>query len=147
MQRDGIWLIRITPDSGSTKSGSARLVPLHPNLLEQGVVEMARPYGDGPVFYNRLIGRGGDMANPHHKKVGERLAKWVRDLGVDDPNIQPNHAWRHLFKTSARRVGIDPEIRDVLQGHAPRSISERYGDWPVDVLADAIKRMPKFDIV
>jgi len=99
-----------------------------------------------PFFsIDRGVG-GGDSAHPHHKKVGERLARWVRDLGVDDPHIQPNHAWRHLFKTLARRAGLDPEIRDVLQGHAPRSIGEQYGDWPIDVLAEGVERLPKFDI-
>jgi integrase len=146
IHRDGVWAICITPEAGTTKSGSARLVPLHPHLIEQGVVEMARAYGDGPVFFNRSLGRGGDPAHPHHKKVGERLARWVRELGVDDPQIQPNHAWRHLFKTSARRVGIDPEIRDVLQGHAPRSIGEQYGDWPLETLAAAIDRMPRIEL-
>lgn len=146
IHRDRVWAICITPEAGTTKSGSARLVPLHPHLLEQGVVEMARVHGDGPIFFNRSLGRGGDPAHPHHKKVGERLAKWVRELGVDDPQIQPNHAWRHLFKTSARRVGIDPEIRDVLQGHAPRSIGEQYGDWPLETLAAAIDRMPRIEV-
>ncbi|MGA1806146.1 MULTISPECIES: site-specific integrase [Sphingobium] len=146
IHRDGVWAICITPEAGTTKSGSATLVPLHPHLLEQGVVEMARVHGDGPIFFNRSLGRGGDPAHPHHKKVGERLAKWVRELGVDDPQIQPNHAWRHLFKTSARRVGIDPEIRDVLQGHAPRSIGEQYGDWPLETLAAAIDRMPRIEV-
>ncbi len=109
IQREG-GLIHITPEAGSTKSGSAGLVPLHADLIGQGVVEMARAHGDGPVFYNRSLGRGGCAANPYHKKVGERLARWVRDLGVDDPHLQPNHAWSHLFKTLARRAGIDLEI-------------------------------------
>lgn len=145
IQREG-GLIHITPEAGSTKSGSAGLVPLHADLIGQGVVEMARAHGDGPVFYNRSLGRGGGAANPYHKKVGERLARWVRDLGVDDPHLQPNHAWRHLFKTLARRAGIDLEIRDVIQWHAPRSIGEQYGYWPIDVLAQAIEKMPRFGI-
>jgi integrase len=146
IKQDGVWAIRITPEAGSTKSGSARLVPLHSRLREQGVVEMARVFGEGPVFYNRSLGRGGDPAHPQHKKVGERLAKWVRELGVNDPHIQPNHAWRHLFKTLARRAGMNPEIRDVLQGHAPRSIGEQYGDWPLDILSEGIERLATFDI-
>jgi integrase len=146
IQRDGVWAIHITPEAGSTKSGSARLVPLHSHLIEQGVVEMARAFGEGPIFYDRSLGRGGNPAHPHHKKVGERLAKWVRELGVDDPHVQPNHGWRHLFKTLARRAGIDPEVRDVLQGHAPRSIGEQYGDWLPDILAEAIERIPRFKL-
>lgn len=60
--------------------------------------------------------------------------------------MQPNHGWRHLFKTLARRAGIEPEIRDVLQGHAPRSVGEEYGDWPIDILGAAVDRIPRLGI-
>lgn len=143
---EGIWAMRITPDAGSTKSGQARVVPLHPHLVEQGLPMIAERAGDGPIFYDPTRGRGGSPKNAHHKKVGERLAAWVRDLGVDDPHVQPNHGWRHLFKTVARRAGMAPEVRDALQGHAPRSVGEAYGDWPIDVLAAAIAILPRYDL-
>jgi integrase len=143
---EGIWAMRITPEAGSTKSGQARVVPLHPHLVEQGLPKIAERAGDGPIFYDPARGRGGSAGNAHHKKVGERLAAWVRDLGVDDPHVQPNHGWRHLFKTVARRAGIAPEVRDALQGHAPRSVGEAYGDWPIDVLAAAIAILPRYDL-
>ncbi len=76
IHRDGVWAICITPEAGTTKSGSARLVPLHPHLIEQGVVEMAGVHGDGPIFFNRSMDRGGDPAHPHHKKVG-LLPVWL----------------------------------------------------------------------
>ena len=69
---------------------------------------------------------------------------WVRDLGVDDAHVQPNHGWRHLFKTIARRAGIDPEVRDAILARAPRSVGEAYGDWPIDVLAAAIAILPRY---
>jgi integrase len=144
LQIDGVWAMRITPEAGSTKSGQARIVPLHPHLVEQGLLKIAEGAGGGPIFYDPKRGRGGSAANAHHKKVGERLAGWVRGLGVDDPHVQPNHAWRHLFKTLARRAAMEPEVRDAIQGHAPRNVSETYGEWPVDVLASAITRIPRF---
>jgi integrase len=143
---EGIWAMRITPEAGSTKNGQARIVPLHPHLVEQGLLKVAEEAGDRPIFYDPARGRGGSAGNAHYRKVGERLAAWVRDLGVDDPHVQPNHGWRHLFKTVARRAGIEPEVRDVLQGHAPRSVGEAYGDWPIDVLAEAIGRLPRFSV-
>ena len=143
---DGVWAIRITPEAGTTKSGSARWVPIHEHLLEQGILEMVNKVSVGPLFFDPTRARGGSNANPHSKKVGERLAKWVRELGVDDPHVQPTHGWRHLFKTIARRAGMEPEARDVIQGHAPRSIGETYGDWPVDILARAMAIFPRFEI-
>lgn len=146
LQIDGVWAMRITPEAGSTKSGEARAVPLHPHLVEQGLLQVAERAGAGPIFYDPKRGRGGSAGNAHHKKVGERLAGWVRDLGVDDPHVQPNHAWRHLFKTIARRAGIAPEVRDAIQGHAPCSVGEAYGDWPIDVLAAAVALIPRHQV-
>lgn len=143
---EGVWAMRITPEAGSTKTGHSRIVALHPHLLEQGLLTIARRAGGKPIFYDPERARGGSAGNAHHKKVGERLAGWVRDLGVDDPNVQPNHGWRHLFKTLARRAGIAPEVRDAIQGHAPRSVGEAYGEWPIDVIARAIRSLPRFDM-
>lgn len=143
---EGVWAMRITPEAGSTKNGHSRIVALHPHLLEQGLLTIARRAGGKPIFYDPERARGAAAGNAHHKKVGERLAGWVRDLGVDDPNVQPNHGWRHLFKTLARRAGIAPEVRDAIQGHAPRSVGEAYGEWPIDVLAQAIRSLPRFDM-
>jgi hypothetical protein len=73
-------------------------------------------------------------------KVRERLASWVREQGMTHPGISPNHAWRHLFKTCARRAAIEASIRDAIVGHAPRSIGVARGaamgpmgfqPWPV----------------
>jgi hypothetical protein len=65
--------------------------------------------------------------NPNYRgpavKARERLAVWVREQGVDDPGISPNHAWRHLFKTVARRAGIESGIRDTRRGPPPRATS------------------------
>lgn len=144
MEKDGVLAIRITPDAGTVKSGQARIVPLHPHLVEMDFLKVARAAGDGPIFYDPGRARGGSEGNPHSKKVGEKLAKWVRALGIDHPELQPNHGWRHLFKTRARMAGIEADARDAIQGHAPRTEGEGYGDWPISVLADAIGRLPRF---
>lgn len=103
----GLACIRITPEAGTQKSDKARIVPLHPHLLEQGFLA-AIAGRTGPLFYDPANYRGGSEGNPQSKKVAERLAKWVRQLGVDDPEVQPNHGWRHRFKTQARLVGMSP---------------------------------------
>jgi integrase len=79
-------------------------------------------------------------------KARERLAVWVREQGVTDPGISPNHAWRHLFKTRARRSGIEASIRDAIVGHAPRSTAESYEHVTVEDMADALKRFPGYTV-
>lgn len=143
--QDGVWLIHITPEAGSVKTGQARNVPLHSDLVSQGFVLFARGR-KGPLFYDPAKGKGASAANPHYKKVGERLAAWVRDLGVDDPEVAPNHGWRHMLKTRARAAKFQDGAADALQGHAPDSEGQRYGDWPIKTLAEEIEKLPRFVI-
>lgn len=141
-----VWALRITREAGSVKTGRWRDVPLHPHLVEQGFPDFVRANEGGPLFYDPARGRNGQAAHPIYKKVGERLAAWVRTIGVDDTGVDPNHGWRHRFKTLGRRAGIDPAVLDAIQGHSPRTEGERYGRYPLEATFAAICRMPRYDI-
>lgn len=142
---DGIWTIHITPEAGPIKDSVARTVALHPHLVEQGFPEVART-SDGYMFFDPSRRRGGSDENPQSKKVGEYLARWVREIGVNDPEVQPNHGWRHRFKTESRRVRMDPGIRDRIQGHVPQTEGEGYGEVPPDISLQEIERLPRYVI-
>ncbi|MDQ0457425.1 DUF6538 domain-containing protein [Rhizobium paknamense] len=142
---DGVWLMWITPEAGSTKNGAPRFVAIHPHLVEQGFLDFVkRSKNDAPLFYDPARSRGGQDGNPQYKKVGERIAAWVRKIGVDDDQIQPNHAWRHGFKTRARKVKMDVGARDYMQGHVPATEGEAYGEFEPDVLAHEIGKLERF---
>jgi integrase len=142
---EGVWTIRITPEAGSVKSGEARTVPVHPHLIEQGFITFVRKAGDGPLFYDPTRIRKPSATNRYVSKVGERLAAWVRDTGgVDDPNVPPNHGWRHLFKTRALDAGMPERIADAIQGHAPRSIGQTYGRVSLQAMNEALSNLPRF---
>lgn len=53
---------------------------------------------------------------PTYTSVGNKLGGWVRGLGIKDPLVAPNHGWRHRFKTLARKVRMNPETCDAIQG-------------------------------
>lgn len=108
----------IKPEAASVKSGTARRVPIHLDLIEQGFIEMVRAASPGYLFADpsRRLSKAGSTVM--HKKTSENLGRWVRGLGLDDPELQPNHGWRHRFKTIARRVGMGPGAHDDLQGHS-----------------------------
>lgn len=144
-QIDGVWTVRITPDAGGVKSGKFRIVPVHDHLIAQGFLDVVTNKGEGPLFFNPDRGRGGKDANPHHKKIGERLGAWVRKLGVNDPNVQPNHAWRHRFETEMRRARLDYEARHVLVGHAHQTESGTYGEWDAASLKRELDKLPRFE--
>lgn len=142
---DGVWTIHITPEAGRIKTSMARTVALHPHLIDQGFLDVAAA-NPSYLFFNPGRQRGGSEGNPHSKKVGEYLAHWVREIGVADPNVQPNHGWRHRFKTVSRNVRMDPEVRDRIQGHAPRTEGEGYGDVSPAAMRREIELLPRYEV-
>ena len=83
---EGFHYIRL--DATATKTRDYRKVPLHEHLLEEGLLNYVRSRGKRPLFYDPKRSRGGDGL--HFRKVGERLAEWVRNtVGVVDKEVQP----------------------------------------------------------
>ena len=84
---------------------------------------------------------------PPAQKVGEKLANWVREIGVDDMNVSPNHGWRHRFNYEARRARIHPEVRDSIEGHVPGTEGALYGGHvPIELKLEAILKFPRYDV-
>jgi len=146
IERDGIHAIKISPEAGTTKTGKARTVPLHEDLIEQGFLAFVKANGAGPLFYNASKQPDGpiDPTNPRkprYVKAREQVATWVRSLGVNDPELSPNHAWRHTFKAIGFRSGMSEKVLDAIVGHAPASVGRGYGE---PTLADKTKELQKF---
>lgn len=141
---EGVWVMKITPEAGSVKTDQARLVAIHPHLIEQGFLDFVRECSTETLFYDPARSRGGKEGNPTSKKTGEKLAGWVRELGITDKELQPNHGWRHRFKTLARRAEMKDEIRDYMQGHVPGTEGAKYGDFPAPALYHEICKIPYF---
>jgi integrase len=138
---DGIPMMRIRAETNKTRKW--RMVPLHTHLVEQGLLEYVKSRGARPLFYDPKRSRGGSAANPHFKKVGERLAEWVRSLGID-ARVAPNHGWRHRFTSVARFVAMPEDVRHFIQGHAGGKVADRYGDtWP-QVSQREIEKLPRY---
>lgn len=144
-QLDGVWVFHITPDAGPIKNRKARSVPIHSHLIEQGITDLAKAGDETPLFYQPEAQRRGSGSHPLHTQMGSKLAKWVRELGVTEVQ-SPNHGWRHRFKTQARRVGMDPEARDAIQGHAARTEGQAYGTWPVDALRTEVEKLGRYEL-
>ena len=141
-QEEGVWIIHITPEAGSVKTRKARKVPMHSHLIEQGFHKLGKAGDSTPLFYDPSLSRGGSQTATQAAKMGERLAQWVRSLGIT--GVQPNHGWRHRFKTVARSVRMDPEARDAIQGHAPKTEGEAYGEWPLDALHEEVEKVKPY---
>jgi Site-specific recombinase XerD len=140
-----VWVMNITPEAGTTKNRAARKVSLHLDLIDQGFIRYVERRKGRHLFYLPERRRGGSDANPQNKKVGERLAAWVRsDVGITDPGIDPNHAWRHLFRSWLLAGKVPGQVIDRIDGHAPRTVGESYGSaWPA-VMLDAVMAIPPY---
>lgn len=143
---EGIWAINVTPDAGTVKSKEARLVPLHRHLIDQGFLNVLMSLPEGPIFLQPSRQRKATEGNRHSKKVGERLAEWVRkDLRITDKGVAPNHGWRHLFKTKALEAGIEGRVADAITGHSPDTEGKRYGTVSLKTMANALACFPRFE--
>jgi integrase len=148
LDAEGIACIRITREAGTVKTRKERIVPLHPHLLEMKFREFASSKrGTAPLFYSIARQRNPNRKNPTYTSVGNKLGGWVRGLGIKDPLVAPNHGWRHRFKTAARKVRMNPETRDAIQGHVPRTDGEDYGAHPPDVMFAEIEKLPRYEVV
>jgi integrase len=151
-EQDGIWAIKISPEAGSVKNRKPRTVPLHEHLIKQRFVEFVKASGKGPLFYNEAkakVAADIDPTNPKRPravKARERMAAWVREIGVSDPELQPNHAWRHTFKKLGDRAGLSEKMLDVLCGHAPANVGRSYGQPELADKAEALRRFPRFKV-
>lgn len=142
-EMDGIPVIVITPEAGTVKTREYRNVPTHPHLIDQGLLEFVRGRPNGPLFYvpnNKPRKPGNTQAG----NVRDKVCQWVRKtVGVDDPRIQPNHAWRHRFKTLARDVDMPHQYQDAILGHADGRASSDYGESSMKALLREIEKLPR----
>ena len=144
VRKDGDrWTLRITPDAGTVKAGGFRDVPLHNQIVSEGFLAFVAARSDGPLFHNAT-----DPARYAAKaqRMSNQIADWLREAKLTPEGLQPNHAWRHRFKTQARDLGADPRIVDAIQGHAGRTAGDNYGDVSITAKLRVIDALPAYKI-
>ncbi|MET4021282.1 hypothetical protein [Bradyrhizobium sp. S3.2.12] len=100
---------------------------MHQHLLDLGLLRFVEDSDEGSLFA---------------KGSYKRVLDFVRTV-VTDKRVQPNHGWRHRLKTIARSLGLDHRVVDAIQGHAPRTAGEDYGDVTVTAMARVIAAIPR----
>jgi integrase len=148
LQRRGdSFFAKLSPSAGKIKTRTARTVPLHEHLVEQGFVAFVEEMGSGPLFYQpappRPAGKPEPVQSPA-ERTRSRLGDWVRSLGITDPELSPNHAWRHTFKARAERYGMSERYSDAITGHAPPTAGRSYGKPTPEDLAHAMRTFPRY---
>ena len=148
--RGNDYFARLTPSAGKIKTRQARTIPLHEHLISQGFLEFVERAQGGPLFYDvektaAAAGKKRPRQSPAERTRGN-LGAWVRSLGITDPELSPNHAWRHTFKAQAARVGMDERYSDAITGHTPSTTGRSYTKPIPEDLAEAIRKFPRYKL-
>lgn len=125
----GTWILDIVPTAGrALKTDQAqRMVPLHPALIAEGLLEYVQGLpADGPLFPDLKPGRydsRGETATKNH-------SRWMRGpkVGIADPRKAPAHSWRHRMEDQLRIARVPTEAQDAITGRDnPRNAGANYG--------------------
>jgi integrase len=113
--KDKINYIRV--DAEAAKTGDYRLVPLHEDLIDQGLLEYKDSCKGRPLFYDPGRSRGGKESGRHFRKAGEHLARWIRlevGVSVEPPYVEPSLEKPLESKASLLRRILHGDQRPVL---------------------------------
>lgn len=115
---------------------------LHRQIIEEGLLAFYEKSKGGYLFIDPKAGELG--VRNAVKTARNTVNEFVREV-VKDKNVDPSHGWRHRFKTVGIDQGVEMRVLDAIQGHAPRNVSEGYGDVTIKAKANAIAKFPAID--
>ncbi len=132
------WYFSIT-DIGEDKHvktvSSRRNVPVHPVLIQAGLLEYRDTVADEPWLFPHLVPGNNGQRSANWSKWWGRYARKV--IGIAS-TLKVFHSLRHSFKTACRVADIKEEVHDALTGHWSSSTGRHYGEQPLVVLRPAI---------
>jgi integrase len=127
-QEDGCWTLAIYADKDAGKKlktkGSARTVPVHPELVRLGFVEYVETARSADHTW--LL-----PAVSPAKALG--LKSWTKWFGGYLANLEVAgerkglHSLRHNFADALRAGGVHEELRDAIMGHTVKTVGRGYG--------------------
>jgi len=136
------WYFSITDldeDKHVKTATSRRRVPVHPVLLQAGLIEYRSAMAAdkvGWLFPDLITSKNGQRSGNWSKWWG----RYAREkLGLS--TLKVFHSLRHAFKTACRAAKVAEDIHDSLTGHASASVGRDYGEQPLSILRDAIDRI------
>ncbi|QDI83730.1 hypothetical protein E8E01_18365 [Methylorubrum populi] len=135
----------VVMDLRVTKTGEPQTVPLHAHLIELGFLTFVEASAPDPLFYDPKRHSKTSSTSPAELR-GHKAGKWVRLKVKLDPGVDPNHGWRHTWKTRALAAGIEERLRDAITGHRVASVGRRYGTPSLSMQTATMKQFPRYDL-
>ncbi|MBR5154248.1 MAG: site-specific integrase [Alphaproteobacteria bacterium] len=141
MVQNDIYFFNLTderPDQHIKNKQSKRRVPIHPILLEFGILDVmrkARALKKDRLFYNLSYSKKNHYANA----VSNFFQYYTKKIGLDDSS-KVFHSFRHTVKPTLRDANISREYQNALCGWEGNDIGEKVygGEVPIEKLYECI---------
>jgi integrase len=146
----GVWIFHITPEGGEggdektvKTEGSARVVPIHPRLVELGLL----------AYHAQMKERGETRLFPTAERDSRRhfgaasrfFGKYFEKIGVKGDRSSNFHSFRHGVADAFRRAEYLDEQFGLLLGHTGGTTTGRYGMLPQGELMQRKKMIDAID--
>lgn len=131
----GTWILSMLAehdDQEAKTEASLRVVPVHPQLLELGLLEysqmVARVTGDkGSMLFPHLVKDKTGYAKSSSRQWGNYLGR----LGLNDP-MKVFHSLRPTANNRLKQAGVDEEKRCQLVGHVHDTVNSEIYSSPLE---------------
>jgi integrase len=140
----GQWFLFIGEENrepGCTIKGhTARYAPLHPEIVKRLIPYTERvraEHGDGPLFHHLPKDKNGKRSTYVARKIDE----WM-DGVIKDPNLAPNHSFRHYLKSELLARDVPERISDAITGHKTPGVGRKYEHVEMSKKFEAISKLP-----
>jgi integrase len=123
-QVDGIWCFDVAEhdDRGLKNETTARLVPIHSQLIKMGLLKHIEGVPEGNLWGLRADARDADSG---------RVSKWINrriDQAIGSDRKKVAHSWRHTIATKLKNQDVPEYVIAEIVGHENDSITTgRYG--------------------
>jgi integrase len=125
----------IQTEDGKNENSANREVPLHPALIDAGLLDYVESCS------GRLFPKVNSTGEIQSKAYSQWYGRYLGSLGITAKS-KVFHSFRHLFKDLCRNVDLDDSAIDQICGHEPGTVGGKYGKGRrVDVLARLVARI------
>ena len=94
-------------------------------------------HGHGPLFRHLPKDKNGKRST----YVARKIDNWMDDV-IKDPNLAPNHSFRHYLKSHLLDRDVPERISDAITGHKTPGIGRKYEHVEMSKKFEAISKLP-----
>ncbi|MER9003092.1 MULTISPECIES: DUF6538 domain-containing protein [unclassified Mesorhizobium] len=129
---DWFYHVRAKPNRSIKNSNSERRVPVHPALVDEGLIGFLGKAKLGVRLFTR--------------SPSQDISRFVRGTIKIERDVPPSHGWRHLFEDLCTAAGVSDDARAYITGRGTGTSRDRYGrsDAMLPGLAREMKKLKRF---